>query len=113
MNSMLKTALAATCLASGGAALAARLIVRAPELPIGSTWSVIEITQDAKAIALESWERKTYWDLRPQAGTGRNEATRRGVNDERARRTWLFLAVMYELEPARVCSIWLFIGSQK
>ncbi len=71
MNSMLKTALAVTCLASGGAALAARLIVHPPELPIGSTWSVIEITQNAKPIALESWERRTYWDLRPQAGTGR------------------------------------------
>jgi len=52
--------------------MASELVVRAPELPVGSTWTMIEIAQEApRAIAPETWERRTYWDLRPPQGSGR------------------------------------------
>jgi hypothetical protein len=71
MKTTVTTVLAAACLAGGGA-VASQLTVRAPELPIGATWNVIEITQAAPGlIAPDRWESKTYWDLRPPAGSGR------------------------------------------
>lgn len=72
MKTIMRTVLAAACLARGGGAIASQLTVRAPELPVGATWTVIELTQEAtRPIALDRWERTTHWDLRPLAGSGR------------------------------------------
>jgi hypothetical protein len=72
MNATLRNALAFACIASSTAALASPVEVRAPDLPIGSTWTVIELAQESwRPIAIESWETRTYWDLRPPAGSGR------------------------------------------
>jgi hypothetical protein len=72
MKTTTMTVMAATCMTAGGFAIASQLTVRAPELPIGATWTVIELTQEAtRPIALDRWERRTYWDLRPVAGSGR------------------------------------------
>ena len=71
MKTTMTAVLAAACLAGGGA-VASQLTVRAPELPIGATWNVIEATQAAPGlISPDRWESKTYWDLRPPAGSGR------------------------------------------
>ena len=72
MRTILKSVVAAAFVAGGGAAMASQVVVGAPELPIGSTWTVIEISQDApQPIAPAAWERRTYWDIRPPAVSGR------------------------------------------
>ncbi len=72
MKKILATVIAVACVAGSTGAMASRLVVRAPELPIGSTWTVIEISEGApRPIDPETWERRTYWDLRPPADSGR------------------------------------------
>jgi len=72
MKTTMTNVLAAACLAAGSGAFASQPSVRAPELPVGATWNVIEITQGVpEPFASERLESKTYWDLRPPAGSGR------------------------------------------
>jgi hypothetical protein len=72
MKTTMTTVLAAACLAAAGGAAASQVTVRAPELPIGATWNVIELTHPAPPpYAIDRWESNTYWDLRPPAGAGR------------------------------------------
>jgi hypothetical protein len=71
MKTTMTTVLAAACLAVAGGAVASQVTVRAPELPLGATWNVIEVTHPAPGYAIDRWESNTYWDLRPPAGSGR------------------------------------------
>jgi hypothetical protein len=72
MTATLKTALTVAFLASSAAALASPVEVRAPQLPVGSTWTVIEATPESRRpIAIENFEHRTYWDLRLPSGSGR------------------------------------------
>ena len=72
MKTTMTSVLAAACLAAGPGAVAAPPTVRAPELPIGATWNVIQLARETPGtFASDRWESKTYWDLRPPAGSGR------------------------------------------
>ena len=72
MATKIRALLAVVLVASSGAVTAGPLTVHAPQIPVGSTWNVIELTRDApQSVAPEGFERKTYWDLRPPAGVGR------------------------------------------
>ena len=61
MKTTMTTVLAAASLAIANGAVASPVTVRAPELPIGATWNVIEVTQPAPGpYATDRWESSTY-----------------------------------------------------
>lgn len=72
MNAKMKSVLVVACVIASGGAMASQVVVRSPELPVGTKWTVIDVSRNVPRVtAPDSWERRTYWDLRPPVDSGR------------------------------------------